>query len=284
MYTKIESLIWKDKKFNELSNTSKLIFVYLLTTPHRNIIGLYYLPLDYLKFDLGLDKGFSKGFSKLLENGFIEYDEDTNMILVKKFLKYNPLENKNQVTSAINRANDLPPTYLMLSLIEHLQQVDGDRCDLLIKELKRLGKGLDKGLPKGLPKGYGKQEEETEEGTEEELKHLWNLYPKKKGKEVSMKKLPLLIKKYSFEEIKRCIERYVKETTDSDMQYIKNGSTFFNSGYVDYLDANYQEVVKVKKQGNKFHNFNGLDNDEEKELEKILIRNKKLSFKKEVTK
>ena len=39
--------------------------------------------------------------------------------------------------------------------------------------------------------------------------------------------------------MKRAIERYSAENVNTDMQYWKYGSTFFNSGYIDYLDENY---------------------------------------------
>ena len=39
----------------------------------------------------------------------------------------------------------------------------------------------------------------------------------------------------------RAIERYLYELEkDSDWRKPQNGSTFFNSGYVDYLDANHK--------------------------------------------
>ena len=40
----------------------------------------------------------------------------------------------------------------------------------------------------------------------------------------------------------RAIDRYKADLEkDSGWRKPQNGSTFFNSGYVDYLDANYQE-------------------------------------------
>ncbi len=43
-----------------------------------------------------------------------------------------------------------------------------------------------------------------------------------------------------YEELRRAIDRYQKELQkDKDWRKPQNGSTFFNSGYVDYLDANY---------------------------------------------
>lgn len=83
----------------------------------------------------------------------------------------------------------------------------------------------------------------------DDIERLWNLYPNKKGKAIAIKKIPKLIKEYSYDQIERCINRYIKEIGEKnvDKQYIKHGSTFFNSGYVDYLDENYVEEDKKSK-------------------------------------
>lgn len=76
----------------------------------------------------------------------------------------------------------------------------------------------------------------------EQMNLLWSLYPNKKGKAIAFKKLPKLLKKYGYEQLEKCVQRYVGEVQGKEKQYIAHGSTFFNSGYVDYLDENYQEV------------------------------------------
>jgi len=66
---------------------------------------------------------------------------------------------------------------------------------------------------------------------------IWSKYPEKKGKgQVSATKKKELYA-IGFDELSRCIERYV--STKEDWKKWQNGSTFFNSGYVDYLDANW---------------------------------------------
>ena len=93
------------------------------------------------------------------------------------------------------------------------------------------------------------------------FERLWELYPEKKGKgkvsDAQKKRLlavgePALVK---------AIERYSTELQkDADWRRPQNGSTFFNSGYVDYLDENYKpgerkgEPVKSNS-SNRFNNF-----------------------------
>jgi predicted phage replisome organizer len=69
---------------------------------------------------------------------------------------------------------------------------------------------------------------------------VWNLYPVKKGKgQVSETKRKVLYK-IGYDNLERAINRYLTELKkDASWRKPQNGSTFFNSGYVDYLDENY---------------------------------------------
>lgn len=72
---------------------------------------------------------------------------------------------------------------------------------------------------------------------------IWTLYPKKKGKGSVSKTQKNKLYKIGYDEISRCIKRYIDwyYKNHSDDTYMMYGSTFFNSGYVDYLDCNYSD-------------------------------------------
>ncbi len=104
---------------------------------------------------------------------------------------------------------------------------------------------------------------------------LWPLYPVKKGKgQVSLAAKQRLLK-VGYEEMVRAIDRYKAELErDSDWRRPQNGSTFFNSGYVDYLDANYVPGKdKAKQKKNSFNNFPQREYNNSTELEKQLLKN-----------
>lgn len=76
---------------------------------------------------------------------------------------------------------------------------------------------------------------------------IWKLYPNKKGKgQVSDAKKKVLYG-IGYDELSRAIERYKAGLAVDEWRKPQNGSTFFNSGYVDYLDANYSETEKTEK-------------------------------------
>ena len=93
---------------------------------------------------------------------------------------------------------------------------------------------------------------EKDQLIKEQCDLLWSKYPKKKGKSKAYKKIPKLLKEYSLEELTRCVNRYSKEIQMQgiEKQFIKQGDTFFNSGYVDYLDENYEEPLKEQADNN----------------------------------
>lgn len=77
---------------------------------------------------------------------------------------------------------------------------------------------------------------------------IWQLYPNKKGKgQVSDAKKNALYK-IGYEELSRAIDRYKTGLAKEEWRKPQNGSTFFNSGYVDYLDANYVEQEKEEQE------------------------------------
>ena len=96
------------------------------------------------------------------------------------------------------------------------------------------------------------------------FEEIWKLYPKKKGKAGVSDKQKQCLFEIGINEMKRCIERYKADTADIDSRYIMYGSTFFNTGYIDYLDENYvPEEHKKAKSNNRFHNLEQHDTDYE---------------------
>ena len=81
---------------------------------------------------------------------------------------------------------------------------------------------------------------------------LWSLYPVKKGKgQVSDSKRKALYE-IGEAEMHRAVHRYLTELKkDASWRKPQNGSTFFNSGYVDYLDANFEPQAVQPVQQNK---------------------------------
>lgn len=88
------------------------------------------------------------------------------------------------------------------------------------------------------------------------FERIWKLYPNKKGKgQISDTKKGVLYS-IGYDEMARAIDRYKKDLAKEEWRKPQNGSTFFNSGYVDYLDANYEPLKpSATPKSNTFNNF-----------------------------
>lgn len=83
---------------------------------------------------------------------------------------------------------------------------------------------------------------------EELFEYLWSLYPRKVGKAQVNQKNKEKHFKIGFKHMERAINRYLDDLKKESWRHPQNGSTFFNSGYVDYLDENYHPVKSQVEQ------------------------------------
>jgi len=159
MYSKTQSSLWKSLKRKEISDDGKLLFIYLYSCPHRNLLGFYHIPFAYIESDLGWTaQRVSKGYAELYGKGLVEYDEGLEYMLIPGFLEHNPFENPNVEKKAVR-------------LFEELSELAESR---LLPSFERVLKGLPKPFPELLKRvtqtlSNKEEEEETEEETEEEV-------------------------------------------------------------------------------------------------------------------
>ena len=80
---------------------------------------------------------------------------------------------------------------------------------------------------------------------------LWELYPVKRGKSAVKTSQRQKLLKIGYDELSRAVERYISEQQKkgTDINFYKQGGTFFNGGYVDYLDENYTALPSDKRKG-----------------------------------
>lgn len=85
-YAKVVPTFWTGKTGKALrakGNETLIVGMYLMTAPHSNMLGLYYLPLIYIAHETGLGiEGASKGLQGAIEAGFCSFDEASEMVWV----------------------------------------------------------------------------------------------------------------------------------------------------------------------------------------------------------
>lgn len=94
-YGAVNTRFWLWAQESSLSDAQKVIALYILTNPHGNSLGCFRLPASYAAEDTGYSpEQVEKEYRFLIEKGFISYCSSTKYILIKKYLKWNPIQNK----------------------------------------------------------------------------------------------------------------------------------------------------------------------------------------------
>ncbi|QKN27803.1 DNA-binding protein [Escherichia coli] len=85
-YATISPQFWlgdTGRKLRKSGPESMVVALYMMTSPHSNMLGLYYLPVLYIAHETGLDpEGASKGLQMACEAGFCSYDHDSEVVWV----------------------------------------------------------------------------------------------------------------------------------------------------------------------------------------------------------
>ena len=108
-YGKVHTSFWTSLTIRSMSEDARVLAMYLLTSPHGTIAGVFRLPDGYVCEDLQWDsKRVNKGFMELLSNGFANRCETTKWVWIVKHLQWNSPENPNQKKSAQKIAYSIP--------------------------------------------------------------------------------------------------------------------------------------------------------------------------------
>ena len=146
-YFRVTPKLWRHAATAGWSQRATLLALYLLTCPHRNIVGLYWLPKSYACEDLRWETGdLDQAMDELVTDGFMRYDAAAKVVFVCNALAYDAPANENVAKAAVKQLQELPSTALLSALAasaerhsEHLHKAISDRWS--------------NGLPNGLPNG-----------------------------------------------------------------------------------------------------------------------------------
>jgi hypothetical protein len=85
-YAKLAPTFWTGRTGRAIKRRGiegVVVALYLVSSPHSNMLGLYYQPLLYLAEETGLTiEGASKGLRWCIECGFCSYDDETKTVWV----------------------------------------------------------------------------------------------------------------------------------------------------------------------------------------------------------
>ena len=91
-YAKLAPTFWTGKTGKEIKRRgieAVVMATYLMSSPHSNMLGLYYQPMLYAAHETGLGiEGASKGLQGCIEANFCAFDEASEMVWVFEMARY----------------------------------------------------------------------------------------------------------------------------------------------------------------------------------------------------
>ena len=267
----VSTSFWEDEKVvNSFSPEDKYFMLYLLTNPHTTQLGIYLLVPKIAAFEMGYSVEAVKVLLDRFENkyGILKYSEETSEVAIKNYLKYSVIKGGKPVMDCLLKDEKQVKDKSLLGYICNNLSVNTDSLnttviDYISSLINNLSLNTDIRKDNDTDKYINDNDNDNDnerivddswyDSCQKPKKHdiegffndIWKLYPKKVGKGKVSKTRKNVLFRIGKDQMARCIERY-KEFIDQkgiSEQYIMNGSTFFNSGYVDFLDENYNQTT-----------------------------------------
>ena len=272
-YRQVHISFWQDPFIEELEPMQKYFYLYLMTNSKTTQSGCFEISNKLIKYETGLSQKEIDSFIELFtDNKKIVYSSDTNEFLILNWLKHNSFKSP-KVKSCIQKEIESIKNEKFIDFINAVleEEIGIDRLSIDYtryiyseseNEIPVLIEVRNKNKKENKKENNNNNNNDNKKEIENFFEECWNLYPKKEGRaSVSFTKKTELFK--LGEQFKRCIQRYKEYiiAEKKEKQFIKQGSTFFNSGYVDYLDNNFIEentVIKIKEFEDETFKENGI--------------------------
>lgn len=139
-YGKVHSSFWTSDTIRDMSEDARYLALYLLTSPHGTISGVFRLPDGYVCEDLQwTSERVRITLLELLDKGFANRCETTKWVYICKHFEWNKPENPNQRKSAKKIALSIPDTCCWKPLF---MQVWADFLEIKAEEIGTLSEPL----------------------------------------------------------------------------------------------------------------------------------------------
>lgn len=138
-YSKVSPNFWigpTGKAIRKRGAVAQVVAMYLMTSPHANMLGIYHLPIAYIVADTGIPlEGALDGLQWLSEAGFCGYDDTSEVVFVYEMARFQIgvqlKPNDNQVEGVRREYRNLPENRFLLEFFEkysvafHLKETRG---------------------------------------------------------------------------------------------------------------------------------------------------------------
>ena len=166
-YSKVGPQFWigkTGKKLRAAGAAAQLVGLYLMTSPHANMTGLYYVSRDSIAHETGLGmEGASKGLQCCIEAGFCSYDDESEMVWVHEMAFFqiaDKLSAADKRSAGVQNEYDALPDNPFLGAFFHKYAAPFN--------MKRNRGSVDNNPIEAPSKPHGSQEQEQEQAQEQE--------------------------------------------------------------------------------------------------------------------
>ena len=158
-YGKVYSSFWTSETTRDLSDTGRILALYLLSCSHSTICGAFRLPDGYVSEDLNWgSERVAEGFEELFRKGFVNRCESTKWAFICQHFEWNKPENPNQWKAARKMALQIPGNCVWLvDFVEVFNELIPDKVEPLANPSERVTQTLSK------PETETETETETEQ-------------------------------------------------------------------------------------------------------------------------
>jgi hypothetical protein len=90
-YAKVGPQFWIGKTGKQMRGhaEAQIVAMYLMTSPHAEMTGVFYCPLMYIAHETGMSlEGALKGLQRLISIDFCTFDEDSDTVFIHEMAKY----------------------------------------------------------------------------------------------------------------------------------------------------------------------------------------------------
>ena len=277
-YYRVSPRFWRDRSVKAWPDATRLLAFYMLNNDHRTTEGLFYMPQQYAAVDMGWSQTkLEAAWSQLVDDGFMDWDPDADVVLIHRAVFYQPPANDKVVVAAVRRLADVPKTRLLVVFAESLAELDGKAADsfreavsLLVS--KRFPNGIDEvskpGFPKSgnpielssLPHTQTHTQPSAQRFDRETWETWWSLYPRKIGKKAAEAKYRAALKTVDAETLRSAIEAQAKRwaRARTEEKYIPHATTWLSQGRWDDEQAKPRAVAAADTS----HDFEAMTDEE----------------------
>lgn len=112
-FGKVSGQFWISDDIQSLSDKAKLLALYLLTTGHGNLIGIFRMPKGYIAADLNWEEpSVERAIAELTASGFLLASDQCQYICIPQFMEHNPVDNITQIDARLKLLVKLPQILL----------------------------------------------------------------------------------------------------------------------------------------------------------------------------